>query len=186
MHKFWNFSQSGIACDPIYVHKSMIEKLKFEFQKQVKRQYGVHPRTNTQVVPTISLTKDKLHFEMNNIDSPTNKIGLSDNESNLKKKKGDIDMPLIQDSEGSSSLITVIEFDTIETVISELRNLNPTAIHYYGATGSRSRKSLEEKVRSAYFILNDSPLQQCNVFAPFKHGYACGLGKIKGWEGMLA
>ena len=185
MHKFWNFSQSGVANDPIYVHKSITEKFKTEFQRQIKLQYGVHTRTNMQVAPTMRYTRNIQALELNDIHSIDNRTlppEGSDELSPSTRKKADIDVPLMQ-GEQASSLVAMIEYDTIETVISELRRTNVTGVHYYGATGSKSRKLLEERVRSAYFILNDSPLQQCNVFAPLKNAYACGLGKIRGLEG---
>ena len=188
MHKFWNFSQSGIANDPVFVHKSVTEKFKAEFQNQVKRQYGVHTRTNMQVAPTMKFSRNVQGHELNDLQTPDEKqrpVDTATNGLSTPKKKADIDEPLMQDESGSS-LVSMIEFDTIETVITELRKLTTTGVHYYGATGSTSRKLLEERVRSAYFLVNDSPLQQCNVFAPLGNSYACGLGKVRGFEGIFS
>jgi acyl-CoA reductase-like NAD-dependent aldehyde dehydrogenase len=185
MHKFWNFSQSGVANDPIFVAKSVTEKFKLEFERQVKRQYGVHTRTNLQVASTLRYARNVQGLELNDLHAMNDREQPLDGNSNKVapiKRSTDIDVPLMQDEQGSS-LVSMVEFDTIETVINELTKSKVSGIHYYGASGSKARKLLEERLRSPYFIVNDSPLQQCNIFSPLGNRYGCGLGRIKGFEG---
>ena len=186
MHKFWNFSQSGVTIDPIYVTSSIRQKFCEAFQKQVKSQFGVHTKTNMQVAP--SMKRSRRNSQTNqvpysNIKEAGNDGMLLDDDEKISKKKDDIGIPLMKDDE-TSPLVSIIEYDTIETVIQELKGLKPTGVHYYGNSGSKAQKKLELEIRSQYFIINDSPLQQCNVFAPLKHYNACGLGRIKGYDGI--
>lgn len=104
----------------------------------------------------------------------------------LKQDKGkaDIDEPLMKDELGSS-FVNLMQFDVIDTVVTELRKTNMAGLHYYGSGSSKNRKLLEERLRSAYLVINDSPLQPCNVFAPLGHYHASGLGRIKGFDGSL-
>lgn len=183
MHKFWNFSQSGVASDPVFVHNSITEKFRVEFQKQVKRQHGVHPRTNFQVAPTMRFSGSNKGgvVELNQLKVDGEKP-LAEDELKQKKPKADIDEPLMQDDQGSS-LVSLVAFASADEVVAELWKSKCSGLHYYGATGASTRKLLEERLRSAYFIVNDSPLQQCNVFAPLGNGRACGLGTLKGFDG---
>lgn len=189
MHKFWNFSQSGVTVDPIYVTSSIKQKFSEAFQRQVKKQFGVYTKTNMQVAPSMHSSKknsDLNKVPYSNIKDASGVDGLlMDDDEKALKKQGEIGIPLMKD-EQTSPLVSIIEYDTIETVIQELKGLKPTGIHYYGTAGSKAQKKLEMQIKSAYFIINDSPLQQCNVFAPLKHGNACGLGRIKGFDGRPA
>ena len=127
-----------------------------------------------QVAPTMKFSRNVQGLELNELQNDDEKkkpVDAGTENISTPKRRADIDEPLMQDDQGSS-LVSMIEYDTIEQVIAELRKLNPTGIHYYGSTGSTSRKLLEERVRSPYFIVNDSPLQQCNVFAPLGHARA--------------
>lgn len=185
MHKFWNFSQHGVGGDPVFVHSEVADKFKHEFQNQAKRQHGVYPRANYQVAPAMRFSGGQSGggtVELNELKNKTEERDDEELGKKVVKKQGEMDEPLMQDDQGSS-IVTMTEFNNIEDLIIDLKRVHVSGVHYYGSTNSAGRKLLEERLRSSYFLVNESPLQPCNVFAPLGHHLACGLGTIKGIEG---
>lgn len=185
MHKFWNFSQNGVSTDPIYIHSSIKQRFGDEFQKQIKQQHGVYTKTNLQVAPSLQFSKHAVEYKQlpSGNEKELQDQHLMDELDKSPKSKEEIGEPLMKD-EMVSPLVSIVEYDTAQTIIEELRKIKPAGIYYYGSKGSKAHQLVQDQVQSAYFITNDSPLQQCNVFAPFKHAGACGLGRIKGYEGI--
>lgn len=123
-------------------------------------------------------------LELNELKAPDEQTPRPGSDERLVagKKKADIDEPLMQDEQGSS-LVNLVQFSNPDSVVADLRSLNLAGVHYFGPAGSKTRQLLEGRLRSAYFFVNESPLQPCNVFAPLGHSLACGLGRIKGKDG---
>lgn len=94
----------------------------------------------------------------------------------------DVNTPLLKDESGSP-LVNLATFMDITVLITELREMKPETIQYFGSKSSKSRKLIEEELIFKNMIVNDCRCEGNNVVSALGHAFASGLGGTRGYEG---
>ncbi len=184
--KYVNAGQTCIACNHVFVHKS-ISKIFYRKTKE-KIQSLLKEKKYTQIV-------NSLHFKrINNI--LTNCLKHSGEKIIINTKKIDQRIPItpiknvsiknsILDEEIFGPILPIVEYDKINTIVEFIKSKEkPLAIYLF----SKNKESIElilKETSSGAVVVNDCMIQYMNPHLPFGGINNSGIGKSGGKRTFL-
>ncbi|KAL4426290.1 hypothetical protein ABPG74_018707 [Tetrahymena malaccensis] len=186
--RFLNAGQTCVACDYLFVHKSV----KAEFIKKLKEKivlfYGEDPQKSNDYNRIINCQSTERLASLLNPEDHKGQIVIGGKYDISDKYVAPtlIDQPSLESrvmkEEIFGPILPILEFTDIQTVVQFINERpNPLALYYFG---SKHAKLFEEQTSSGSYSINDAIFQLTNPNLPFGGVGNSGSGKYHGLAGF--
>lgn len=190
--RFINCGQTCIACDYLFVHKDIKQKLMEKFKQKLIEFYGTDPAKSTdysRIINEFHLKRLKSYLDEDHGGKVL--VGGQVNMSERYLAPTIVDTPKLtskmMQEEIFGPILPVYEFDDFDYVINFIKDRpKPLALYYYGSGSSANYKRLRDETSSGGLSLNESVFHFGVLEAPFGGVGFSGFGKLHGHYGFKA
>lgn len=180
--KLLNAGQTCVAPDYILIHKTKKEELIKYLKQYITEFYGSSPENNLDYPKIIN----KKHFDrlLNIIQSETNVYGGNANYENLKIAPAIIANAnwnsFVMKEEIFGPIIPIIEFDSINSIITEVNNREKPLALYLFTTSKENENLITKNISFGGGCINDTIIHLANHNLPFGGVGGSGMGNYHG------